>query len=491
MKDTSGKKGFGTPRPLSPILARVILPVRRFQQAEHVSGAILLISAFFAVAWANSPLRESYYALWQTPVAVQFGPATLSKPLMLWINDGLMAVFFFVVGLEIKRELLAGDLSSPKRAALPLVAAAGGMLAPAALYTVVASELGGGEQAVSGWGIPTATDIAFALGVLALLGRRIPLSAKVFLTALAIADDIGATLLIAFFYSGELALDWLLVAGGIVGVMFAANWLGVRSAGIYAALGLSLWLAMLESGLHPTLAGILAAFAIPAFRRLDEGAFLRTTRRLLDDFASENERAGFEDGFANQRQQGQLALIGRTAERAQTPLQRLENSLHPWVAFGVMPIFALANAGVELPRSFGEAGRLLADPVALGVCAGLVIGKPLGIVAATWLAVRTRLARLPRGLTWTRIAGLGCLGGIGFTMSLFVTSLAFGAGHGSGQGLGHLGAAHAGTQAYTAHGGRPAEASAAKLGVLTGSVISGVLGYVILRRRPVARSSSG
>lgn len=482
MKATFGKTTFGTPRPLSPILARVILPVRRFQEAEHVSGALLLISALLAVAWANSPLRESYYALWQTPIAVQVGPAMLSKPLMLWINDGLMAVFFFVVGLEIKRELLAGDLRSPKRAALPLMAAAGGMLAPAAVYTVVASELGGGEQALTGWGIPTATDVAFALGVLALLGRRIPLSARVFLTALAIADDIGATLLIAFFYSGELSLYALGASAVILVVMFAANWLGVRSVGIYAVLAVALWLTMLESGLHPTLAGILAALAIPAFRRLDEVAFLRTTRRLLDEFARENANDGVGDGFANQRQQGQLALIGRAAERAQTPLQRLENSLHPWVAFGVMPIFALANAGVELPHSFGEAGRFLDDPVALGISAGLVIGKPFGIVAATWLAVKTGLARLPRGLTWARIVGLGCLGGIGFTMSLFVTSLAFGAGHGSGQGLGHAGAAHAGFQAYTAHGGLPAEASAAKLGVLTGSIISGFLGYLVLRR---------
>jgi NhaA family Na+:H+ antiporter len=435
---------YRSPRP--PLLQRILRPFQEFVNREASSGVLLLVCTFTALVWANSPWASSYTDVWHTPATIGIGPLVLSQSLLHWINDGLMAVFFFVVGLEIKREVLAGELATFRRAALPIAAAIGGMLVPAAIYGALNM---GGEGAV-GWGIPVATDIAFALGALALLGNRVPLSLKVFLTALAIVDDIGAVLVIALFYTAE--ISWLALVGGtlILGVLILANRVRVRDPRIYGILGVGLWLAFLESGVHATIAGVLLAMTIPAHSRINAGAFLDAGRQLLDEFG----RAGTKNqgGWVSEEQQSALQALETACEQVETPLQRLEHALHPWVTFVIMPLFALANAGVSLQ---GDLMTVWTHPVSLGVLAGLVIGKQVGISIASWLAVKSRVASLPSGVTWQQVYGVSWLGGIGFTMSLFIASLAFG-----DNGL----------------------LTSAKLGILTASVIAGLVGYLLLAR---------
>ena len=380
-----------------------------FFRAESAGGIVLLACAVFALIWANSPAAASYFALWQTPLKVGPGAFSIDKPLLLWINDGLMAVFFFLIGLEIKRELLGGELASPKRAALALAAAIGGMLVPAALYVSVTA----GTDAVSGWGIPMATDIAFALGVLALLGSRVPLALKVFLTALAIVDDLGAVLVIALFYTAEVSGPALALAAAGLGALALYGRSGGDRWWVYVLVGLVVWVAVLKSGVHATVAGVLVALTVPATAR-DGGKGL---------------------------------------------LHTLEHALHKPVAFGVMPVFALANAGVAVGAGLGA---MLVSPVAVGIGLGLVLGKPVGVLLLAWGAVRVGLARLPEGVTWTQVAGVALLCGIGFTMAIFIAGLAFPV--------------------------DPALLDAAKVGILGGSLVAGVLGGLLLARstRPVA-----
>lgn len=421
-----------------PTTIRVLRSFQRFARMEASGGILLFVCTLVALFWANSPWEESYLRLWHTHVSLGFGGAVLAKPLLLWINDALMAIFFFVVGLEIKQEVLVGELASPRKALLPIVAAVGGMVVPAGLYAA----FNAGGPGAAGWGIPMATDIAFSLGVLALLGKRVPLALKVFLTALAIVDDLGAVLVIALFYTHEISWASLAVAAIFLILLVLANRLGIRHSLVYAVLGAGLWLAFLKSGVHATVAGVLVAMTVPARARIDPAEFLARSRQLLGDF----ER-GKASGVWREET---IYSIGRACSAVGAPLQQLEHSLHPWVTFGILPLFALANAGVTLTGNFTQA---LFDPVSLGILFGLVVGKSVGVTLFSWLAVRAGWASLPAEIGWRHIHGVAWLAGIGFTMSLFIAALAF---------------------------GEAPPLATAKLAILTASVVAGVVGWLIL-----------
>ena len=427
-----------------PPIERLIKPFALFAKQASAGGIVLLACAVVALLWANSPLSEYYFRLWAIPVEVRFGSLVdIDKPLLLWINDGLMAVFFFLVGMEIKRELLVGELSSPRKAMLPMAAAVGGMVVPALIY----ASLNWGTPEIRGWGVPMATDIAFALGALALLGTRAPLALKVFLTALAIVDDLGAVLVIALFYTENLKANALLYSLLFWGAMIAMNRLGVRSGLAYFLMSVGMWYFMLKSGVHATVAGVLGAFAIPVRSRIDPELFIVRVREYLNQF---DQPITERTIILSPEQQSAVEAIEREALRVQSPLQRLEHRLHYFVAFFVMPIFALANAGVALG---GEGGLNWTSRVIWGVALGLLIGKPLGITLFSWLAVRLGLAQLPQGINFVHIVGVGFLGGIGFTMALFIAGLAF----------------------------RGDELNYAKLGILAGSALAGAIGFMMLR----------
>jgi NhaA family Na+:H+ antiporter len=423
---------------LRPVLTGFALFVRQ----EAFGGVLLLAAVAAALWWANSSAAAGYEQLWQTPLAIALGPWQLSMPIHDWINDGLMAVFFFVVGLEIKRELLVGELSRPRQALFPVAAAVGGMLAPALIY--LAFNAGGAGQ--PGWGIPVATDIAFALGVLALLGKRVPVSLKIFLTAVAIVDDIGAVLVIAVFYSHGLAWGALLFSAAVLLLLVLLNRAEVDNPIPYALVGIALWLGLLHSGIHATVAGVLLAACIPTFQRIDGRKFVERARGYLAAF----EKADNGGILGNREQQQALEALETATDHVASPLQQLEHGLHPWVTYLVMPVFAFANAGVSLG---GGLGGLIAHPVSLGVMLGLVLGKQAGILLAPLALARLGWVQKPRGLTWRQIYGAAWLGGIGFTMSLFVTHLAFGESE-----LAHM----------------------AKLGVLGASVLAALGGSVVL-----------
>ena len=383
--------------------------IREFLRLEAAAGIILFMAAVLAMTLDNSPLRWLYDALLTTTVAIQVGALEIHKPLLLWINDGFMAIFFLLVGLEIKREILEGELSSFSQAALPGMAAIGGMLFPAGVY--VALNLHSPET-MRGWAIPAATDIAFALGVLALLGPRVPASLKIFLLALAIMDDLGAIVIIAVFYTADLSTTSLGLAAIGIGMLIALNLLGVTRIAAYVVTGLFVWICVLKSGVHATLAGVTIAFAIPL-------------------------RAQDEDGHS--------------------PLTHLEHTLHPWVSYGILPLFAFANAGVSLA---GLSMSSLLEPVPLGIAAGLFVGKQIGVFGMTFAAVKFGISSMPEGTTWPQFYGIALLTGIGFTMSLFIGTLAF---------------------------EDPSYAPGVRMGVITGSILSAVAGYLILRlvaRRP-------
>jgi NhaA family Na+:H+ antiporter len=439
-----------------PLVDRLLAPFRRFAETASAGGIVLLAATAVALVWANSPWSASYHHLWETPITLGVGTWELRTTLHHVINDGLMAVFFFLVGLEIKREIIAGELASVRRAALPMLGALGGMVVPASLYALV----NGGGPGASGWGVPMATDIAFALGVLALLGDRVPIGLKVFLAALAIVDDIGAVLVIAIFYSG--GVDWsaLGATAGILALSAGANAAGVRRPSAYTALGVALWAAVLASGVHATVAGVLLAMTIPVRTRVNEPTFLSKARRALDDFDAAAVVTATDPAvtvLSNPDHHTAIEELETLAEQAQPPLIRLEHALHGPVAYGIMPVFALANAGVSLGAS--EVRTALGSAVTLGVAVGLLIGKPLGITGFSWLAVRFGIAALPAGVTWRTLTGAGVLGGIGFTMALFIASLAF---------------------------GDAALLEAAKFGILAASALAGAVGWFLLRRPPPA-----
>jgi len=428
-----------------PPVERIVRPFQDFAHKQSSGGILLIIATAVALVWANSPWGESYAALWQTKLTVGIGDFSLSKDLTHWINDGLMAVFFLVVGLEIKREVLVGELSSVRGAALPISAAVGGAVVPAAIYLA----FNAGSEGSAGWGIPMATDIAFALGVLALLGDRVPVTLKVFLTALAIVDDIVAVLVIAFFYTSEISWGALGVGAAFLAALVVANLIGVGKTLVYTVLGIGLWLAFLLSGIHATIAGVLLALTVPAISFINPGAFLERSRYILDHFEKAGEKG--ENVLTNDERQAALHALNHATYKLEPPLHELEHALHPWVVFAIMPVFALANAGVPLGRGLGEA---LTSPVSLGIVAGLVLGKQLGVTLFAWLAVKSGISELPRGIGWRHVYGAGWLAGIGFTMSLFISDLAFSDG---------------------------SVVENAKLGILAASLIAGVVGWTILR----------
>ncbi len=397
------------------LIDQITRPLRTFAQHRLSGGIVLLCGAVLAMVLANSPWADRYHKVLQTTLSIGIGDAALSKPLLLWVNDGLMGFFFFVVGLEIKREFLAGSLATRRKATLPIVAALGGMVVPALVYYAL-NPVGLESR---GWGIPMATDIAFALGVLALLGDRVRVELKVFLTALAIVDDMGAILVIAIFYTEKIVLVSLVLAAVLLAISICANAIGVSSPVVYFILGTLIWLAFLQSGVHATLAAVLMAFTIPARTRLDGEPMLRRLESLMIAFRAGGVPRGHH--LLPTDQHHVVEAMAEALNDARAPLQRLENFLLPVVTFLVLPLFALANAGVSLEGQGQHGG----ETVATGIVAGLFLGKQVGIFSFSWLAVRAGIADLPPGVSWAQLYGVAVLGGIGFTMSLFVASLAF------------------------------------------------------------------
>lgn len=417
-----------------PALRRLLRPVERFLATESASGVVLIGAALAAFAWANSPWAPLYAELQHVHAGLHVGAWSLDLSLAHWVNDGLMALFFFVVGLEIKRELLVGELAGWQRAALPALGALGGMVVPAAIY----AWLNLGQPSIVGWGVPMATDIAFAVGILALLGPRVPLALKVFLLALAIVDDLGAVLVIAVFYTRELDLAALGLAALVWVAAAVYGRIGGWRPAVYLLLGLLLWYLTYKSGVHATVAGVMLALAVPLGRAEDQAG-------IDEELASTPAGTDFES------RESRLEHMEEVIDRRQSPLLDFEHALTPWVAFLVMPVFALFNAGVPVG---GEAGVDFTNAVTLGAFLGLLLGKPLGITLFVALGNMIGVTRLPAGVGWAALTGVGLLGGIGFTMALFIAMLAFGDGPALDQ---------------------------AKIGVLSASVLAAVLGYVLLR----------
>lgn len=420
---------------------RLLRPLERFLRIEASSGIVLLVAAAGALLWANSPWGASYERFWETPITLGVGRFVDVRPLHFWINDGLMTIFFFVVGLEIRREIHEGELADLRRAVLPIMAACGGMIAPALIYFSIHHE----GAARSGWGVPTATDIAFAVGVLALVGKRVPPALRVLLLALAIIDDIGAIVIIAFFYSEGISIAGLgVAAAGLLGIWLFQR-LGVRRALAYLPPAAIVWLGMLEAHVHPTIAGVLIGLLTPVRPWFGIDGFLAAAGDAIEDFRERRDRGGHA-------LLQPLRRIRQAQREALPPVVKLQAELHPWVAYGIMPLFALANAGVDV-RALGHVDGE-ATSVALSVLVALVVGKPLGIMALTAASVRLRICTLPRGVGWRGILLVGCVAGIGFTMAIFIAGLAF---------------------------EDEALLGAAKLGVLVGSAIAAVAGVTLGR----------
>ncbi|MGE0601438.1 MAG: Na+/H+ antiporter NhaA [Dehalococcoidia bacterium] len=435
--------------PLHPVAAagrqfvreRFYGPAARFSQIEASGGIVLLVAAAVALLWANSPWDDQYFDLWHAHIGVDLNVLTINETVGHAVNDGLMAIFFFVVGLEIKRELVHGELASVRKATLPAAAALGGMIVPALIY--VAFNAGG--DGAKGWGIPMATDIAFAVGVLALLGRRAPFSLKVFLLALAIVDDLGAIVVIAVFYTDSISIEALLWAAGLAAVILAMGRMGVRSVDVYVVFGILFWLAVFESGIHATIAGVLLAMMTPSRPYLREGSFSTNADLLLTEYRIAHHQGDHD------RAERLLSEFESLARDMESPLDRLEHTLHPWVAFLIVPIFALANSGVALSSDLIHDAAT--GTVSAGVFFGLVVGKPLGIMLACFIAVKLKIAELPSNTGYQHMVGIGLLGGVGFTVSLFITGLAFDS---------------------------PTLIDEGKIGILAASFTAGLLGFIYL-----------
>ena len=428
------------------LIDKILQPVDNLLRNKPISGVLLFLAVVVALIWANSPYADFYHHLWEIPFTVGFGEDHLiKKNLHHWINDGLMAIFFFVVGLEIKREVMAGDLSTWKKASLPAAAAIGGMIFPAVIY--MAFNLG--EPTESGWGVPMATDIAFTLGVLSLLGNRVPLSLKLFLTALAIVDDLGAVLVIAFFYTENLLPLYLEYGAGFMLFLLILNYLGVRKTRVYAIVGIcGLWVAFLLSGVHATIAGVLLAFTIPAKTKINKRGFISHIKSLLNKL---QRTKSLEGVYLSDEQQEILEDMKEERAKVETPLQKLEYTLSPAVSFFILPLFALANAGIEI---HAESWKGLLEPVSVGIILGLVVGKCIGILSFSALFVKLGISELPESTNWGTLTGAAIMAGIGFTMSIFISELAF---------------------------EDEAVKSQAKLAILIASVIAGVVGMLIIK----------
>lgn len=427
-------------------IARIIGPMQEFVQRSASSGVMLIIATLIALVLANSGLATAYNTILETHITISVGRFAIDESVLHWINDGLMVIFFFLVGLEIKREVSVGELSHLRAALLPVVAAIGGVLLPATIYLLFNFNRPG----MHGWGIPTATDIAFALGCLALLGSRIPFGLKVFLTAVAIVDDLIAVLVIALFYSGGINLVALGAGCALLVVLALANLFGIRQSLFYAAFGILVWLAFLSSGVHATVAGVLVALTIPARNRIDARTFVERADRILHNL--EPSQSASTPMLIDESEIHAVIELEDLCEQVQAPLQKMEHELHTWVQFVIMPIFALANAGVALGGASLSGGSA---SVAAGIIVGLIAGKLIGLFGASWLVVRAGIAELPRGVTWHHMFGVSILGGIGFTMSLFVASLAF---------------------------DDPAMLATAKLSILVASLLAASAGMLVLSR---------
>ncbi|GAB4327265.1 MAG: sodium/proton antiporter NhaA [Bacteroidales bacterium] len=428
--------------------------IRHFIREESLGGLLLIGATLVALIWANSGYQESYDFLWhKLKFSVGMNDQSIRLSLQHWINDGLMALFFFMIGLEVKREVLAGELSSVRKAGLPIAAAVGGMVIPAAFYVLINMN---SPETINGWGVPMATDIAFVLGILSLLGDRVPVNLKVFLTALAIADDLGAILVIAVFYTDTIHINELINAGIFLVVLFTANRIGIRNTGFYAIVGLfGVWMSFLFSGVHATIAGVLIALTIPVRSKIDEEEYIGKMCNLVDKF--ENEKPN-DHHLLTQKQSHLLGEITKLSNYAQTPLQKLEHALHPLTAFIILPLFALSNAGVKID---GNIFGMIIHPVSTGVIIGLIAGKAIGIYLFSVLMVRLKLADLPSGVTRKHLFGAGIMAGIGFTMSIFISGLAF----------------------------ENAEfEQIAKVGIIVASIVAATLGMVILASTRKAQS---
>ena len=443
-----------TPRPWGAserrLPRRIVRPFRRFADTEAAGGVVMLVMAVVALVWANSAFGDVYSDLWETDLSVNLGDlAHLDLNLREWVNDLAMAFFFFVVALEIKREMVRGDLRDPRAAALPVLAALGGMFVPALIYTL----FNAGGAGADGWGIPMATDIAFAVGVLSLLGKRVPSSLVVFLLTLAIVDDLGAIVVIAIFYTSSLSFGWLAIAIACVAGAVVMNRADVRALVPYVLLAAFCWFALHESGVHATLAGVAFGLATPSHAFFRPAYFGRRARDLVSQVekAKSDSRSNDEEDEVALEADALNELITLSAE-SQPPLDRLEHRLLPWTTFVIVPVFALANAGVRV--SGDDLVNALSDSVTLGVLFGLVVGKPLGIFLFAVVAVRLGIAKLPAGSSWAQVLGVAMLGGVGFTVALFVTELAFEPG---------------------------ALADQAKIGILAASAVAGTIGYTFLR----------
>ncbi len=425
-----------------------VRPISRFIRREKSGSIVLAASVVLALLLANSPLSQQYFHFFEHTIGVGVNEQLkFNYTIHHWINDGFMAIFFFVVGLELKREMVAGELSDPRQAMLPIIAAAGGMAVPAVIYYMLNSS----GDVRAGWGIPMATDIAFALGILYFLGNKVPLSLKVFLTALAIVDDLGAVLVIAFFYTSEISFSSLGIGFFCLGIMYAGNRMGIRNVWFYALLGIAgVWVAFLLSGVHATIAAVLAAFTIPANIRVPEPVYLKKVRGYLEQFKAIDPRDSTP--VLTPQQLHLLEQVNVATINAMPPLQRLEHAMHPFVTFVVLPLFALANAGVVIA---GELSQMFSTNIIPGVALGLLAGKVIGVAGFTLLAIRLKIARFPPGMNTRNLIGTGFLAAIGFTMSLFITTLAFD------------------NDTYLVQ---------AKLGIFAASVVGGTIGYMILAR---------
>ena len=428
--------------------SRFVRPMLRFTRIEAAGGVVMLVAAILALVWANSPWGDTYTEFWETEFNLHIGSFLFHETLVGLVNDGLMVIFFYVVGLEIKRELVLGDLRDPKAAALPALGALGGMVVPALLYILI---VGGGE-ASRGWGIPMATDIAFSVGVLSLMGSRVPVGAKLFMLTLAIVDDIGAILVIAGFYTDELFFGWLGLALAALFIIWLAGRAGIRSMAFYVVAAFAAWFFLLESGVHATLAGVALGFLTPAAAMYTDREYHDRAGRILkrQEFDAQAPRAA-------QRLDADAMNMSAVARESVPPLNRMEHALLPWSSFVVVPVFALANAGVDFRGV--DLGAAITHPVALGVAIGLLVGKTIGITVFSYVAVKLGFAKLPRNTGWTHILGVAAVAGIGFTVALFVTALAFDPGD---------------------------LADRAKTGIFLGSITAGLVGTAFLRtRKPV------
>lgn len=429
------------PLPIAPI-HRWLAPVNRFMAVEASSGIVLVACTILALVLANSAWSDWFLAIWKMTCRIGIGDWVLEKSLLLVINDGLMAIFFFVVGLEIKREIVAGELRTMRKAALPVIAALGGMVIPAGLFLVLCQVIPLPADVHRGWAVPMATDIAFVVGVLALFGPRVPFSLKIMLLSVAIVDDLGAVLVIAIAFTEEIAWTPLGLAALGFAVTYGLNRAGVRSVPVYVIVGAGIWLAVLKSGVHPTVAGVMLGLLTPASAWIGDRALGEVIEDLLKRLRGQKQA---DDGCDLETALDRASFAARESV---SPLSRLEHGLHPWVAFLIMPVFALANAGVEVRMDAAT------DPLAAAIAAGLLFGKPIGILGFSWLGVKLGIAQLPTGTGWMHVAAGGCLAGIGFTMAIFLATLSL-------PGV---------------------EIEAGKIGILGGSLLSAVLGSFLLAR---------